>query len=260
MQTQQRLRNTRSNSSQVIRARTNQTKQKFEEVSHPIFYCVERFSKGDLKSKKGKQIIHFQVQSTTHTKTIIIRTILARNQYAFTPQCVFCLISTIETETTHRREGLELSTADLTNLTHRNGLTETDCDTAKRATPLLTCHRRQVFQQRLAKVITLSPDIRYRMKEDGQRYAMCALVLSWIQRQRNCQNYMLLKSRYLRNRISTTVLGYSSAEVYINTLLKYSTGSNSLPKKQSASSTVKKILKGRRTVREQRTNGLNSTL
>ena len=32
--------------------------QKFEDASHPIFYCAEPFWKGDFKSKKGKETIH----------------------------------------------------------------------------------------------------------------------------------------------------------------------------------------------------------
>ena len=52
--------------------------QKFEEASHAFFDRAEPFSNGDLKSEKGKQTILFQ--STTQTKTIFIRTVLASNQ------------------------------------------------------------------------------------------------------------------------------------------------------------------------------------
>ena len=65
--------------------------QMFEEALHPILCCAEPFLKADLKSKKGKATTHFQ--STSPTMTIIIRTILAS-----TPQCVFGLITTIETK------------------------------------------------------------------------------------------------------------------------------------------------------------------
>ena len=66
--------------------------QKFEEASHPTFYCAEPFLKGDLKSKKGKETIHFQ--STTRTKTSVIRFIFERNQL-----CIYAsLIRTIKTK------------------------------------------------------------------------------------------------------------------------------------------------------------------
>ena len=48
----------------TVRARTNRIArkmtQKFEEASHPIFCCAEPFLKRDLKSKKGKETIHFE--------------------------------------------------------------------------------------------------------------------------------------------------------------------------------------------------------
>ena len=79
--------------------------QKFEEASHPQFDGAEPLLKGDLKSKEGKQTIHFH--STTPTKAIIIRNISDCNQ---------------NKEARHRG-GPELSTVDLTNMTHRKDLT-----------------------------------------------------------------------------------------------------------------------------------------
>ena len=51
--------------------------QIFEETAHQVcfFFKAELFSKGDVKSKEGKQTIHFR--STTQTKETIVRTILA---------------------------------------------------------------------------------------------------------------------------------------------------------------------------------------
>ena len=70
-------------------------KQTSEAASHPIFFCVGPFAKGDLKCKeKSRQALH--LQSTTQTKTIIIRTMLHALSYAGAPQCLIGLISTIE--------------------------------------------------------------------------------------------------------------------------------------------------------------------
>ena len=72
-----------------------QLPQKFEEASHPIFYSVELFSKGDLNSKKGKQTIHFQ--STTQTKkpsSIVL--FWCAIKCAFTPPCVIALTNRYE--------------------------------------------------------------------------------------------------------------------------------------------------------------------
>ena len=85
-QTQQRLPKTRSNSilvivvsvdldkninivSRVLEQIKRSIPQKFKEASHPKFDCGELFLKGDLKSKKGRQTIHFQ--RTTQTKTFV---------------------------------------------------------------------------------------------------------------------------------------------------------------------------------------------
>ena len=50
---------------------------KFEEASHPIFYCSEPLSEGDLKSKKGKQTIHFLSTIQRNKSSFIV---LACNQ------------------------------------------------------------------------------------------------------------------------------------------------------------------------------------
>ena len=63
----------------------------------------------------------------------------------------------------NRDEGPELSTADLTNLTHREDLTASrkDCVTTKNiAKPLLKCDKKQVFQHQLDKANTSRPDLR----------------------------------------------------------------------------------------------------
>ena len=48
-----------------------ETTLKFEEASHPIFNCSEPSSKGDLKSKKGKQTIHF-LSTTQRNKSSFV--------------------------------------------------------------------------------------------------------------------------------------------------------------------------------------------
>ena len=113
----------------IARARTNRRSMglhcpkltpKFEEASHTFFYA-EPFSKGDLKSKKGNQTIH--CQSTTQTKTSIIRIVLACNQLCSRVTVCDWFDQYNRNQETHRREGLELPTEDLTNLAHRKDLT-----------------------------------------------------------------------------------------------------------------------------------------
>ena len=94
--------------------------QRFEETPHPIFCCAELFLKGDLKSKKGKKTIHFQ--STSPTKTLVIRTIFACNQL-----CIYAAVCVLLDQNNQNKEALhrgvpELSEADPTNLTHRKDL------------------------------------------------------------------------------------------------------------------------------------------
>ena len=71
--------------------------QKFEETAHPIFCCSEPPLKGDLKSKKGKETIH--CQSTTQTHTIIFRIggsrTLESREYTPTLQCVRAFCDTV---------------------------------------------------------------------------------------------------------------------------------------------------------------------
>ena len=74
VQTQQKLPNTRSNSSQFIRARTNQTKQKFEEVSHPIF-IVLNLSRKEISSPR----------SVSKSFTFRFRVRLTQRQSLFAP-------------------------------------------------------------------------------------------------------------------------------------------------------------------------------
>ena len=63
--------------------------QEFEEAKLPISVCAERCLKGDVKSNKGQQTIQFQ--STTRTKTIIIRMVLTCNQFCKIRRSV-CLV------------------------------------------------------------------------------------------------------------------------------------------------------------------------
>ena len=119
------------------------------------FYCAEPFLEGDFKSKKGKQTIHFQ--SSTQAKTMIIRTLLLCNQFCIPAGecvCVWFDQYNRNKEAFHREEP-ELSTDDLTNLTHRKDLTASECETVKTAKPLLKCHKREVSHQTLAKASTL---------------------------------------------------------------------------------------------------------
>ena len=71
---------------------------------------------------------------------------------------------------------------------------------------------------------------------------MCAWAQSWMRKQRIWEDNVVLKSWYHQQRISQVICGYSSAKVLINTPLRYSIWSNSLPKTQSAFLLVKKIL------------------
>ena len=91
------------------------------EASQSIFCCAELFPKKDLKSKKGRQTIHSQC--TTRTNTIFIRSILACNR-----SCIYAAMCdwfdrNNQNQEGHRRESPELSTEDLTNLTHQKDLT-----------------------------------------------------------------------------------------------------------------------------------------
>ena len=87
-----------------------------KKTSHPIFYWAEHFSKRDLKCKKGKQTLYFQ--STTQTKSIIMRTLWACNQLCTCVEVCDWFDRYNRNQKAHPREGLEPSTEDLTNLTH----------------------------------------------------------------------------------------------------------------------------------------------
>ena len=87
----------------------------FEETSHPILHCAERFSKGDLKSKKGRHSFskHSFSKYVPH-KDSCHSTMLACNQL-----CIYAAVCDWfrrcnRNQEAHHREGPELSTGDLT--------------------------------------------------------------------------------------------------------------------------------------------------
>ena len=97
--------------------------QKFEEASQSIFNRAEIFSKGDLKSKMGKQTIHFQ--STTQTKKSLF--IL----FWCAISSVFGLIITIEIKKLIVVKVRNFQQKTSRTWTHR----KSECERKKRATP-----------------------------------------------------------------------------------------------------------------------------
>ena len=122
--------------------------QKFEESPHPI-------SRKEI-SRKGKPTMYFQ--STTQTKPIVIRTVLACSKLCVTPPCVIGLISTVEIKKFIVVNIAQLSTEDLTKLTHRKDVTASGGkrmrDNEDTKTIASRSHKKQVSQVTLEKAKT----------------------------------------------------------------------------------------------------------
>ena len=155
--------------------------------------------------------------------------------------CICCLTSTIKTkkhEEARCREGSELTTDELTNLTHRNDLTAS----VHRAGDSENSKTLRKYQ----KILVLSAEVdknQYFLtklsKKTMQRghttseQSKCKIgVQSWIQRQRIGQDCIPLKSWCHQIRIYIFSYWYPSAKVSTNILHRYSIWSNLLLKKQ----------------------------
>ena len=74
--------------------------QTFEKAPRTL-YCAEPFSKGDVKSKKGRETIHFQ--STAQTKTMVIRTFGKRSiMHLRRSERLVCSVQSKHTGARHR--------------------------------------------------------------------------------------------------------------------------------------------------------------
>ena len=173
--------------------------QKCEEASHPMFFCAELFPKWDLKSQ------------TTQTKTIIIRSVLACNQLCNLAAACDWFDQYNRNQEAHRREGPELSTEDFTNLAHRTDRTASGNqmrENEEHFETIAQCHKNPVFQRlekgthkdhlcaesirNIAVILIHTWHVPHKI--------MCALVQSWIQKQRIWQQNLPICSWVLIGR------------------------------------------------------------
>ena len=234
-------------------------------ASRPIFFCAEPYLKRHLKTKKGNETTHFQ--SITQTTIIIIHNDLACSQLCiYAAMCVWFDLNSQNQEALHG-EVPQQSEADLVKSIHRKDLPfwETECETAKKA-KLCSMSQDAGFSADTGKsqcfVLRPSSKIKWnwtlvwteytppRDKRDSKFkmccVILCALVETWVRRQRIWQDYILFKPWHHHTRISQIIHGWSYVEVWINTPLKYSIWCNELPKTESVIPSVSRIHTARR--------------
>ena len=159
---------------------------------------------------------------------------------AFTPQCVFGLISHNRNKEACHRGGLWLTTNNVTNLTHRKDLRQSHCSIVTRGRFLsreMGTDTRRVFHH-LAAIQIQKWCVLWRI--------MRVQVQSWLQRQWTCQDDIRLKSWYHPNRMSTLILGYSSAEVQSTRISPCEEDSHSRVRSCASNELTDKILQVRK--------------
>ena len=156
--------------------------QKFDRASPPIFYVLNNSEKEISSPRRASRPFTFRVRLKQRQSLLAL--CLACSQLCiYAAVCVWCDQYSQNKEARHR-EGLELSADDLTTLTHLKKLNCFGRPNARLQTQqtfLLTCHKRQVFQQKLEKghcfVTQLSISYSERFNTTSQqskfRHGMC---------------------------------------------------------------------------------------
>ena len=204
----------------------------------------------DPKSQKGKQTLHFR--STTHTKTVVVHKNCDVQSIVHIRRSVCVSVFDQHNQNKEARRN-SLSWEIITH--HRRLLLQgTERMTTNTAKKLRNYQNKQVlsaeddksqyFQTLFVEKKNRKMDTSMQRRHTTSQQSKCKIgVQSWIRRQRSGQDCIPLKSWCHQIRIYIFSHGYSSAaKVSTNILLRYSTWSNLLRKKQSAFLPVKKIL------------------